>query len=311
MSNCLDEFFQYLPQYRDCFTKIPDSVKNRITDLYLSAGFSPVFFLGRERFCPVAPIFSPEEMQDLIFALCDFSVYKHVEELKKGFISAKGNFRVGICGTAVTEGERIDNIKEITSLTIRIPRLIHGAADDLLCKAKSLHKGILLVGEPSSGKTTLLRDLIHLLSERRLVVLDERWELTGGERQKNIQVLYGYPKKSAISHAVRNLGAEIILCDELEENDLPAVKSAVHSGASLIATVHGNTVYRPLVQALAETGGFSQIAELTGRDSPCKVRRVWEEEELLEAYRCRNHRDHRSPYRLSKGFQNGAKTGKA
>lgn len=288
MKHVIEEISKLLPKYQGALMGLPEGVKAKATDIRLSVGYSPLLFLGRER-CPIknaAPI-SMAELQDLVFTFCDFSVYKHVEEIKQGFISVKGRYRVGICGTAVLGQQGIENIKDIRSVTIRVPRLIYGAAEELRRKVKELDRGLLIVGEPSSGKTTILRDLMVMLSERRLAVLDQRWELTGGFNLGDIDALCGYPKDEGIRHAIRNLGSEILICDELEAAELPSVAMAAASGVSIIATVHGalDRGVRPLVYSLVKTGAFPYIVQLNGRDRPCSVGRVWEAGELLENFR--------------------------
>lgn len=287
MINAVDILAQAIPSYREQLLNLPVKIKNDATDLKLSAGFSPVLFLNREiyRIKDCKPL-TAADIQDIFFSMCDFSVYKHLEEIKQGFITYKGRYRVGICGTAVTEGGEITNIKNITSLIVRIPRLIYGAAEDLRQKVNRLTDGILIVGEPASGKTTVLRDLLIVLSEKRLVVLDERRELTGGLKGTELDVLYGYPKNHGINHAIRNLGAEVIMCDELEEGDLSSVKSAASSGVNLIATVHGakGKTVRSLVLELSRTGAFKYIALMKGRDNPCLIEKVLEADDFVKAY---------------------------
>ncbi len=87
--------------------------------------------------------------------------------------------------------------------------------------------GLLLVGAPSSGKTTVLRDIARQLSSgsvgaiRRVAVIDERGELAGvykGMRGIFLGLaarLDGYPKAQGILQAVRSLAPDYILCDEI------------------------------------------------------------------------------------------------
>lgn len=54
-----------------------------------------------------------------------------------------------------------------------------------------------------------------------MVVLDERFELSadGFDLGACTDILQGYPKQEGLSHAVRCLSPEYIVCDELGEND--------------------------------------------------------------------------------------------
>ncbi|MEG1426227.1 MAG: hypothetical protein RSC76_00920 [Oscillospiraceae bacterium] len=289
MMNFFEEIAALLKDYQTPLLNLPEYVKEKITDICFYADSKPVLFLGKERIIlqNVDPV-SQSALQELTFMLCDYAVYKHLEELKYGFIAIKGKFRAGVCGTAVMTNTQIDSIKNITSVTIRIPRIFFGASEELLRMVQNPNRGLLIVGEPSSGKTTLLRDLIFRFSEHRLVVLDERFELTGIGAMKGVHILCGYPKEQGIQQAIRNLGAEFIICDELEKRDLPAVESAVASGVALIATIHGNVCeaapIRPLISEMVGTGAFWEIAVMEGRDRPCKVEKIWEVGEFLETF---------------------------
>ena len=149
---------------------------------------------------------------------------------------------------------------------------------------------MLLAGAPSSGKTTLLRDLARVLGTagRRTVVLDERFELLadGFDLGTCTDVLQGYPKREGLSHALRCLSPEYILCDELGENDFEAVKAAAFSGVSLIATVHAGSAQelssRALCRRLLALGAFQTGALLSGRQNPAICAEILRAGDLLE-----------------------------
>lgn len=120
-------------------------------------------------------------------------------------------------------------VREITSVNLRIAREIYGAADPLIrgYLADRL-RGILLVGAPASGKTTLLRDLARQLADGavgryvKVCVVDESGEIgaaSGGGIQNDLGVcsdlLSGYPKDRGLQIALRYLSPEVIICDEV------------------------------------------------------------------------------------------------
>lgn len=291
MDNSLNEFAMAMPFYKKELDDIPQSIREKITDIRFCVGFKPSVYVGKEKYTLTAckPV-TAMDMADMVFAMCDYSVYKHIDEIKQGFISFKEKYRVGLCGTAVQGDKGLVNIKKITSVTIRIPRDIENASNNLTDIIDNFYSGVLIMGEPSSGKTTILKDLIRYLKDERLTVVDQRWELSTS--QKNVNSLYGYPKDIAISQAIRNLGSKIIICDELDEGDIESVKLCVSTGVSLIASVHGDSLQgniRPIVQKLIATNAFSYIAKLKGRDEPCKVDKVWKVGELLERNRHYNY----------------------
>ncbi|MFI3206844.1 MAG: hypothetical protein R3Y33_06320 [Clostridia bacterium] len=289
MNNNFDEIASCIPIYSQEFLNLPQGYKDKTSDIRFSVGFPPRIYMGREKYvlqnCKSLTKF---DMQELVYQMCENSVYKHIEEIKNGFISVKNRFRAGLCGTAVLENGKILNISDISSVIIRVPRIIYGCAQEIINSLADFSAGVLIVGEPSSGKTTALRDIMQVLTEKRLVVLDERWEITGIISKTDIDILYNYPKMQAISHAVRNLGATHIICDEIELCDFEAIENASACGVSIIATVHGDLKngLRPLVKKLLQANCFSHVVELEGRDRPCKLRKVWTSDELLENYRC-------------------------
>lgn len=222
--------------------------------------------------------------------LCGYSVYSHMEEIRGGFVSADRALRVGIGGTAVIEKGGIKTVRDVTSLSVRIPREKRGCAEEVLRCGVDLSRGLLLAGAPSSGKTTLLRDIARYIGTagHRVVVLDERFELSadGFDLGACTDILQGYPKQEGLSHAVRCLSPEYIVCDELGENDLSAIRAASFSGVALIASIHAGSMHelccRPLCRGILSLGAFETVALLHGRSAPTKVEKLFLAGDLLE-----------------------------
>lgn len=127
-------------------------------------------------------------MEDIVTTfqnICCYSVYSHQNEIKNGFVTMGSGHRVGICGTAVSIHGEINSVRDISSLNIRIAREIPNASEELLRRVGKLDGGLLIVGMPCSGKTTILRDLARRISLgidcriMRTSVVDERSELSG------------------------------------------------------------------------------------------------------------------------------------
>lgn len=118
------------------------------------------------------------DISDSFQNLCNYSVYSRQNEILKGFITMQGGHRAGLCGTAVYRNGAIHNLRDISSINIRVSREIYGCADEVMKTVGNLGCGVLLCGPPSCGKTTLLRDMARQFSTS----FGKRpWLLTRGE----------------------------------------------------------------------------------------------------------------------------------
>ncbi len=282
-----------IPHYGELLLRLAPEIKEQTFDIHLKStqpislcGREGMFFLREDGTLSRAITkdllrVSSGELQEIFMEACAHSVFSHEQEIRKGYISLGDACRVGVCGTAVSEQNELKSVREITSLTFRVPREARGCADRLFLEGGDLRGGALFVGEPSSGKTTLLRDTAYSLSTgkfqpvRRVAVLDGSGEIGGGfDLGPCADVLQGYPKKRAFDIAIRMLSPEYIICDELSWEDLDIVRQTVFSGVSLIASVHGtrkDMEKRPVCKALLETGAFGVTAYLFGRTQPGEI----------------------------------------
>lgn len=220
------------------------------------------------------------QVKACFLSFCDGSVYAHQWELQQGYVAVAGGIRVGVAGTAVTREGAVSAVRDVTALCVRLPRRVAGCAGDLfpLLWEGATPVNTLLVGPPSCGKTTLLRDLAAQLAarHRRVTVVDERGELSAADTLVGCDVLRGYPKAIGVRQAVRCLAPDFILLDELGDGaEMQAVSDCAHAGVAVVATLHGyhprQMARQPFVEELLHRRVFARWVFLRGRDAPGRI----------------------------------------
>ncbi|MGN0683338.1 MAG: stage III sporulation protein AA [Oscillospiraceae bacterium] len=195
-------------------------------------------------------VLTAEDINECFSEICRYSVHSFQSEIAEGFITLDGGHRVGICGTAVKSGGKIEFLKNISGLNIRIAHEVIGCSDELFGRVFSSGlKSLLIGGKPLCGKTTVLRDLARKLGARhRVTVIDSRNEISasvGGTPSLdvglNTDVLCGCSKSEGIMLALRSMSPEVIVCDELADDE-EAVEEALFCGVKLIASVHTGSI---------------------------------------------------------------------
>ena len=187
---------------------------------------------------------SEEGIQNLLRMATNNSLYAVEDDIKKGFVSFAG-IRIGICGKGVTNDDKLITIRNITSLTIRIPHEIINCSKNLHTILNPL-ENILIISPPCCGKTTLVRDVARVISKNYdTLIVDERGEIysdrfTFGER---IDVFTNTPKNMVVEGVIRALSPEVIVLDEVYgEKDIRVLEEIERSGVKIVATTHSNNL---------------------------------------------------------------------
>ena len=275
---------------------LPEAEKAEAEEFRLRAG-RPMTVLLPAGELPLEAVVEPEELETLCNIATEFSRYAAAETLRAGYLSVRGGFRVGLCGTAVMKDGVNTNLKEFSSAVIRIAREQRGIADEL---APRLFRNgelasTLILSPPGGGKTTLLRDLVRRLSQgvepdgpRRVSLIDERGEVAvmyRGEPQMDVgphtDVLDACPKALGIPIVLRAMNPQVIAVDEITaQADLRAALQAAGCGVRLLATIHAADLAelkeRPLYRQLLS----ERVFRLAVRISRTETGRAYDVEEL-------------------------------
>lgn len=188
--------------------------------------------------------------------LADYSMYAFQEEIKNGFITIPGGHRVGLAGRCVSEAGAVTALKNVSGLCYRIAGEIIGCGENVIGSIREnkgrLPRHTMIISPPGCGKTTLLRDIIRILSNEGLNVgvSDERGEIAGTrgghagmDLGSSADVLEGCPKTLGMHMLLRSMSPDVIAVDEIgRDEDLEAARDILNAGVSLICTSHGTGV---------------------------------------------------------------------
>lgn len=293
-----DRAAQVLPAgLRAAALALPEEVRAGAEELRLRLG-RPMTVLaeGTERAVPGPPPVDREALGAVLEIATRASAHTALERVRRGFVTIRGGHRIGLCGTAATEGGEIRSLRCLSSLDLRVARSVTGAAGPVLplLRRDSGVYGTLILAPPGAGKTTLLRDLVRALSDGqegpplRVGVADERGELAAlweGKPELDVgehtDVMDGCPKALGLELLLRGMNPQVLAADELTSpDDLGAAELAAGCGVPLIATAHGggrdDLLRRPLYRRLLALGVFQKLVTL--RRSPDGGRNVAVEE---------------------------------
>jgi len=133
---------------------------------------------------------------------------------------------------------------DVVGLTCRVGRAVYGTIAIIQDIIES-GKGVLLLGRPAVGKTTMLREAARVLAEtKRVIVVDTSNEIGGdGDiphpavgRARRMQVEMPSLQHEVMIEAVENHNPEVIIIDEIgRELEALAARTIAERGVQLIA----------------------------------------------------------------------------
>ncbi len=223
-----------------------------------------------------------EALKEILAFLSNYSVYAVEQDLRQGFLTMPGGHRVGVCGKLVRENGQPRSLREISSMNFRVAHSYPGCAGEVVGRLSLLTKpgNVLLVSPPGCGKTTMLRDIIRMLSEggQTVGVVDERSEIAAsyqGVRGQNLgprtDVLDATPKVLGMQMLLRSMAPDYIAVDEIGgDEDVRELRNAMHSGCHLVVTCHGSDKAELLqkrnIGGMISDGCFQGIVYLSRRN---------------------------------------------
>ena len=210
-----------------------------------------------------------EELMQVLEKATGASLHSAAPAMVNGYISYKG-LRIGLCGEAAMSGGQLLGFREYSSLAIRLPRECRGIASSFIDRlTEGGLENTLIISPPGVGKTTLLRELIRVISQRgiRVSVLDERCELSAlgsFDLGRCSDVLSGVPKELGTSMLLRGMNPQVIAMDEISrEEDSKVIDRVIGCGVGILASAHGrdrqDMLKRPMYRNFFETGAFKNF----------------------------------------------------
>ena len=250
-----------------------------------------------------AYIVTKEDVEQTFQIICKYSIHSFMDDIKKGFITLRGGHRVGIVGKAIVENGKVENIKHISSLNIRISKEVRNCSDKIMnqiIKNKTTINNTIIISPPQCGKTTLLRDIVRNLSNGnekfgfngvKVALIDERNEIAGsylGIPQMDVgirtDIIETCPKDVGIMMVLRSMSPNVIVTDEIgNEKDIKALYTALNGGVGLITSVHGNSIEdirnRKELKDLLDEELFKKVIILSAKRGPGTIEKIYDLQE--------------------------------
>lgn len=261
-----DALINILPVWMRC--KVDKRGKDTLREIRLRVDQQPEF-IGLQEPIDFFQLVTQEDIRFCINVASKYSPWA-ANTISRGYITSTGGHRIGICGECTVTKDGMQGIKEPSSVCIRVARSFPNIAMDAVKYSGS----VLIIGAPGTGKTTLLRDYIRLISDLRgefVSVVDEREEIfpyVNGQAcfypGKHTDVISGCSKPRGIEMVLRNMTPQIIAVDEITaKEDCEALLHAGWCGVRLLATAHAGSkedfFRRPIYKPLLQSGIFDTL----------------------------------------------------
>ncbi len=297
----IDEILRVLPSYISLEIQRINNTQN-LNEIRLRARQKVILKCVNQEIV-LENIVTTKTILDILLNVSKNSIYAIQSDINNGFVIIRGGHRVGICGEVVYVDGKIKNVKNISSLNIRVARQVYGCADVVLSEIVKRGKVLntLIVSPPGCGKTTLIRDIIRQISNgvdvlnlkgKNVSLIDERGEIASvyngvpcldvGIRT---DVMSNVNKSEGMKMMIRSMAPDVIATDEIgKKEDIVAIKEAVLSGVNVLFTMHGDSIKsilkNPNVKELLDLDIFSKIIILSSGKVPGIVEKIYDTKDL-------------------------------
>ena len=209
---------------------------------------------------------SDSEMADIFDKITSGSPYAFERELSEGYVTSRYGIRIGVAMSEIKSESRI-----ALSIVFRLPLAECSYGEELFGLWQKKGGGMLLYSPPGAGKTTALASVAKSISEKKgkkVVIVDERGEFPPESFCDTcVDIIRGYPKAKGIEIAVRTLGAEVTVTDEIGgAGEARQIELFGRGGIPFIASAHADTLRelysKRTVAPLIEQGFFSTLVRL-------------------------------------------------